>query len=317
MTITDTDIEFIHSKIQPLIGMKAWNVFRQFGSYLYFDFGDFKITGFGHEKGESRLVILDCSWRIETADGVLTGWADVHPIMDKVVKQLEDQTIISFTVAKPSLDTAIVFKNGLTLRLFPIANSETHWFFEDGDFTLSLDNGASYRYYNHNENFPVRPPKKDEPPTPIGEADIQAVQAILDSLVGKKITEVKLGYMENPVISFKEKGVKSTQDLMLLNLDWRLETDTEYISGSLQPYRGYKQLDEYLKKKRVLAVEITPPAFDTTFIFKDNLKLRFFGYTTQRGTQYTLEMPDKRTLYVGPNTKWSIKEPYRTKKSRS
>lgn len=315
MTITDADIEFIHSKIQPLIGMKAWNVFRKFGSYLYFDFGDFELTRLGNEKGESRLVILDCSWRIETSDGVLTGSEDVHPIMDKVVKQLEDQTIISFTVTKPSLDTAIAFENGLTLRLFPIANKDTHWFFSDADFTLSLDDGATYRYYNHNEGFSPRPPKKDEPLTPISETDIQSVQAILASLVGTKVAGVKLGEMENTVIHFKQKGEKTTWDLMLLNVDWRLETDIEFIAGSKAPYHGYRSLDEHLKGKRLKAVEITRPAFDTTFIFKDNLKLRFFTYISQRGTHYTLEMPNKQKLYIGPDTQWSIKESFKSKKS--
>jgi len=315
MTITDTDIDYIHSIIQPLIGIKPWNVFRKFGSYLYFDFGKLENIKLG-ERGELRLVVLSCGWRIETSDGVLVGCEDVHPVMDERIKQLEDQPIVSFTVTKPFLDTAIAFENGLILKLFASASKHESdfWFFSDANFTLGLDGGATYRYYDHNKDMLPRQPIVEET-SPISETDIQSVQAILDSLIGTKVSGASRDSFENPVIYFKEKGKKALWELMLLNLDWRLETEGDFIAGRLDEFRSYKPFIEHLTKKRVTAVEITRPAFDTTFTFEGNVKLRLFTYISQRGTHYTLKLPDERTLYVGRDRTWSIKEPFRSKQS--
>jgi hypothetical protein len=319
MTITDADIEFIHSKIQPLIGMKSWNVFRKFGSYLYFDFGKLEQATLG-EVGELRLSVLNCAWRIETQDSVLVGCEDVHPIMDERIKQLEDQTIVSFTVSKPFLDTAIAFENGLTLKLFASTSKsqELFWFFSDANFTLELDGGATYRYYDHNEDFLPRQPIVHQT-TPISETDIQSVQTILDSLIGAKVLGASRDSMENPIIYFKVKRKKALWELMLLNLKWRLETESDFVAGSMDEYRSYKPFIEHLTKRRVIAVEITRPAFDTTFTFEGNIKLKLFTFISRRGTYYSLKMPDERVLYVGDrlgrNGMWSISEPPKSKPS--
>src|SRR3954466_6070359 len=104
MIITDADIDYIHSILQPLIGTKSWNVFRKFGSYLYFDFGNIEYGVMG-EVGAVRLAVLDCAWRVETANGVLVGCEDVHPIMGERIKHLQEQAIASLTVTKLKHDT--------------------------------------------------------------------------------------------------------------------------------------------------------------------------------------------------------------------
>lgn len=316
--ITDADIDYIHSLVQPLIGMKPWQVFRKFGSYLYFDLGKVKLSKLG-DKGEIRIVILDCAWRIESADGVLVGCEDVHPIMDERIKLLEDQAIVSLTVTKPWLDTTIGFENGLTLRLFANASAKKQnypqfWFFSDAQYSLSFYEGGTYRYYEHHDGLIPREPIIEEIVT-ISESDIQSVQTILNRLIGTKVKYVEPDSFENPVIYLKEKGEKVLWELTQLNLDWRLETDTEFLAGSSDEHRSYKPLDEHLRDRRLISVEITRPAFDTSLVFEDNITLRLFTYISQRGTNYRLEMPDKRTLRIGPAAKWSITEPSKYKLS--
>ncbi|MCA0455614.1 MAG: hypothetical protein LCI00_16685 [Chloroflexi bacterium] len=309
--ITDAEIKYLHALVQPLIGMKPWQIFRQFGSYLYFDFGELELTKWG-ERGAIRLVILDCAWRIENEDRVLVGCDDVHPIMDERIKQLEDQAIVSLTVTKPWLDTAISFENGLTLRLFARSSGRNpkhdFWFFSDPTYTLSIGTGGTYQYYDHTNGFGPRKPVSEEILS-ISETDIQSVQIILNRLIGTKVKYVEADSFENPVIFFKEKGEKVLWELTLFNLDWRLETDTEFLAGSLDEHRSYEPLHQHLKSKRLLSIEITRPAFDTTFMFEDNIKLVLFTYIAQRAMHYKLTMPDKRTLEIGRDSKWSITEP--------
>lgn len=120
MPITEQDIQAIQEKIHFPIGKPVWGVHRLFGSYIQFEVGEIRPSKSKYMRGEWSIEIQSCSWRLQTAQEVITASNDPHEKMDPALQELEGAIIVSFDIQVPSLLTTITFEGGLVLRLFPI-----------------------------------------------------------------------------------------------------------------------------------------------------------------------------------------------------
>jgi hypothetical protein len=126
--ITDADIQAIHEKLQPIIGLPAWRVWKGIGSFVTFEFGE-PVTKRGYTHGEWSLWVQHAAWRIESADEFIAGCEDSNQRIDEGLKQLENVPIRSIVVSRPALDTVITFENGMRLLTFTrdTQDDRQHW----------------------------------------------------------------------------------------------------------------------------------------------------------------------------------------------
>jgi hypothetical protein len=146
--ITDRDIQTVKSKIEPILGQKAWGVSLGEGSFLTLNFGC-KILSKNKDSdinGEWYLWIYYCAWRLEKNNQVLAASEDSRSKLEAAIRHLEGLTIQSIDILKPAWDTIISFEKNIVLRLFPIYSEEyEHWIlFMPDDYVLTIGSGTDW-----------------------------------------------------------------------------------------------------------------------------------------------------------------------------
>jgi hypothetical protein len=51
---------------------------------------------------------------------------------------------------------------------------------------------------------------------------------------------------------------------------------------------------------------VRPPAFDATWSFADDYRLRLFPISAEQGEHWLVYLPDGNVLSIGPDTRWSV-----------
>jgi hypothetical protein len=147
--ITDADIQAIHEKVQPIIGMPSWRVWRGIGSFITFEFGE-PVTKRGYTHGEWSLWVQHAAWRIESPDEFIAGCEDRNEFIDAGLKRLENVPIQSIVVSRPALDTVITFENGLkflTFTRYTQHNRRLHWeLFTPDHYVLIIGPSISWSF---------------------------------------------------------------------------------------------------------------------------------------------------------------------------
>ena len=130
MTITNTDIMSIQSKIHGWIGHSPWNVSLGIGSYVTMDFGkELSVQATSTQtyvRGQWRLWIRYCCWRIEVRDRVLAGSDDPQEKLEKALKYFSQTRLTAVHLSPPAPDVALYFEPDIVLRLFPFNFTGDH-----------------------------------------------------------------------------------------------------------------------------------------------------------------------------------------------
>lgn len=174
MTISQADLAIIQDKLRPLISKreKAWQPLQGIGSFLSFQFGaklppkpiKSKIlerirkcrTSPLPDRGEWRLWIRRCAWRVEKNGKILAGAEDTDSKIEAALNFFDSKVLTSVDIIPPFLDTVFTFENSLKLRTFSRNSKEDdHWalFTPDGN-VLSLGPGSNWSYYKSSEPRP-------------------------------------------------------------------------------------------------------------------------------------------------------------------
>lgn len=149
----------------------------------------------------------------------------------------------------------------------------------------------------------------------ITEHDIQGIQTILNPMLGLKAWGVTLGVGSFVTLEFgreipseKPQGTPHGEwYLWIYNCDWRLEQGENVFAGSEDPREELKEVVRTLEGRILQSVKVEPPAFDTIFVFEDNLLLRTFTiYFRGDNKHWLLFTPNKKVLTVGPGVTWSF-----------
>jgi hypothetical protein len=144
----------IYKLINPLLGQRIWKAWLGEGNFLILELGsqinDPKLK---RPRGEWTLWVYMAAWRLETSAEIVTASEDEREKITVNIKQLEGLGVESIEVIYPSLDTTILFENGITLKIFSVySDEETHWkLFMPNDKVLLVGPSNSWIYGNSNE----------------------------------------------------------------------------------------------------------------------------------------------------------------------
>ncbi len=89
-----------------------------------------------------EVTIIDCTWRLDSTDQVVTSWSDDAETLRKYMAYLKDQPVIGWEITWPGLDLTLHFANTLALRLFC-------------DQTDPVDGGENYAFRSPEYTFQV------------------------------------------------------------------------------------------------------------------------------------------------------------------
>ncbi len=146
----------------------------------------------------------------------------------------------------------------------------------------------------------------------VTESDICKIQARIGPLLGEKAWGVSLGIgsfitlefgTPRPFEKFPER-MRGEWSLWVTYSVWRLEKEAKVIIGSEDSRSELKKAVQYLEDLVLHSVVLTPPAFDTTFIFNEGVVLRLFSICTKEFEQWMLYTPDGNVLSIGPGSSW-------------
>ena len=136
---------YFFSEIQKLNKLECWSVIagEGTGSHASLDFGkkimrDRPLSNPNLSEdskkyaGEYSILLEECSWTVESQEGVVCGSESPNHNDGEMVnglKKLLGGRVYDIKLSRPSLDLHIEFDNGLTLKLFCITIASE----EDGD----------------------------------------------------------------------------------------------------------------------------------------------------------------------------------------
>jgi hypothetical protein len=150
MTVTESDLHAIESKITPLVGEQAWGTELGIGSFLTVEFGESQppTEAGGGARGEWHLWVYCCAWRLEMEKEVVAASEDPRPKLEEAAQRLNGCTLRAIDVQRPALETTFTFDDGLTLRLFPVFSEDyEHWMLYDpSGNVLTIGPGTEWSY---------------------------------------------------------------------------------------------------------------------------------------------------------------------------
>lgn len=116
--MTRPALEHESSRAQHLQGRPCSQVALGADDTLIIDFGELRPIEGGDLSGELTLII-DCPWRLDSAELPLCGWHDDDDRIVTQLSQLIGAVIETAEVRRPGYDLILRFAGGYTLRLFP------------------------------------------------------------------------------------------------------------------------------------------------------------------------------------------------------
>lgn len=120
--LTESDFQRL---IAPLLGKMPWNVCLGMGSSLTMEFGrEDPRQSTVNVHGEWHLWLYMCSWRIESADGILVACEDGREEIRKRFRKISWAEISNVALGQPSMDLEISFQDRRRLRTFSVNASD-------------------------------------------------------------------------------------------------------------------------------------------------------------------------------------------------
>ena len=126
MVASRRDILEIQTKLQGVLGQKAWGVARGEGSFVTIEFGQpvQPVKANGKVHGQWHLWLYGCAWRLEQGESVVVASEDDIAKIEAEIQRLQEHTIQSFELMMPALDATISFEGDIVLRLFAVSTDD-------------------------------------------------------------------------------------------------------------------------------------------------------------------------------------------------
>jgi hypothetical protein len=123
-----SDSEF-RTLVSPILGLPAWDVVVGLGSFLTMSYGSPVTDSRGRTHGEWYLWLFCSSWELHGEHGVVTTSDGLRENLEAAAARLEGREILSFEVARATLETVLVFDGGFSVRIVPWdSDDDEHWF---------------------------------------------------------------------------------------------------------------------------------------------------------------------------------------------
>jgi hypothetical protein len=121
------NIAEIHTKLQGVLGEKAWGVARGIGSFVTMEFGQpLQPEHSGKQShGKWHLWVYGGEWRLEKGGYVIAASEDNQTKIEAKIQCIEGCIFQSFEVITPALDAVLTFEQEIVLRIFSIYSEET------------------------------------------------------------------------------------------------------------------------------------------------------------------------------------------------
>src|SRR4051812_36363430 len=87
---------------------------------------------------------------------------------------------------------------------------------------------------------------------------------------------------------------------------WRPCRPTRVLAGSDDERDVMAAAIAALEGRVLQAVAVRAPAFDATWSFADDHRLRLFLISVEQGEHWLVYLPDGNVLSIGPETRWSV-----------
>jgi hypothetical protein len=121
------DIADIHTKLQGVLGKRAWGVEHGIGTFVLMDFGHPQPPKYpdGKSYGEWHLWVYGGAWRLEKGEQVIVASEDDRTKIEAEIQCIEGCILQSFEVITPALDALLTFEHDIVLRIFNTYSEET------------------------------------------------------------------------------------------------------------------------------------------------------------------------------------------------
>ena len=119
---------------RPLVGLPVSHSWRGFGSAIFLELGALKSTGEGREPRGRVSVMLQWSWRVESARAIRFGsWSGERRITNGV-QSLPGRRVVDVGVTGRLPELVIALSDGLWVHSFMTAEGQPEWtvFLPDG-----------------------------------------------------------------------------------------------------------------------------------------------------------------------------------------
>jgi len=145
---TKDDLNQILRIVEPVLGLRAWDVRLGQGSFVTANFGSPlpPRPRTGAVYGEWYLWIQHAPWRVEQDGDIVAGSDDSREKLQGVLNQLDGRPLVSFDILAPALDSVFTFDGDLTVRLFTASTEQyDSWvLFTPSDYVLKIGPGPSW-----------------------------------------------------------------------------------------------------------------------------------------------------------------------------
>jgi hypothetical protein len=136
------------------------------------------------------------------------------------------------------------------------------------------------------------------------------IREILSPIFGKEAWGTDLGTGSFLTIEFgrpvktenKSTRLHGEWNIWLYGCGWRLEQGDCVLVGSEDRREKIASVIEVLNGQKLRDVKINGPAFDTTFLFENDLRICTFQLYTEEMESWYFYLPDHFVLIIGPGT---------------
>ena len=142
---------------------------------------------------------------------------------------------------------------------------------------------------------------------------IEAINEVIKPLLGHAAWNVNLGIGSFVTMEFgnlimtTSRKPRGEWHLWIYFCGWYLENPRGLFLGSEDPRKILKQEIKVLESHHLEKVVISPIAFETNFVFDDNLVLHTFPlYFNEPYEYWKLFTPIGKVLFLGPGRSWSF-----------
>ncbi len=120
------NIAEIQTKVQGVLGKKAWGLEHGIGTFVTMEFGKPLPPEGPHGKshGEWHLWIYGGAWRLEKGEHVVVASEDAQAKIEAEIQCIEGCILQSFEIITPALDALLTFEHDIILRIFSIYSEE-------------------------------------------------------------------------------------------------------------------------------------------------------------------------------------------------
>lgn len=141
------------------------------------------------------------------------------------------------------------------------------------------------------------------------------IRTILSPILGKKAWGAVLGVGSFLTIEFGnpiKREISSNRlhgewNVWLYGCGWRIEQENMILVGSEDRREKIASAVEEINGLRLLDVNLAGPAYDTTFLFENEVRIKTFQMYTEEMESWYFYLPDQFVLIIGPGTRYEYK----------